>query len=128
MFQAPGALPKPSHAPKLMLDKQGRLVDEHGRAISSTGDSVATLKANQKARKNPLLEQVSSCVPHAHPHSLTHHLLHPLSVSASLNCLVEQAVQHTEQHFQWLTSGEYEFCKKNGGRLIPCGGACCIPS
>mmetsp|Transcript_9767 Transcript_9767/g.16202 ORF Transcript_9767/g.16202 Transcript_9767/m.16202 type:complete len:601 (+) Transcript_9767:109-1911(+) len=45
--------PKP---PTVTLDSQGRLLDERGKVIQSTAKPQATIKVNQSARSNPLLE------------------------------------------------------------------------
>ena len=53
-------------APKVAtvtLDAQGRLLDERGKVIQTTAKPVSSIRANQTARSNPLLEVRSSRSP-----------------------------------------------------------------
>eukprot|EP00965_Chrysotila_dentata_P206606 6183632-Pleurochrysis_carterae.AAC.1 len=46
----------PAKPPTVRLDNQGRLIDERGKVIQSTAKPEPTVKINQTARSNPLLE------------------------------------------------------------------------
>ena len=52
--------PKP---PTVTLDTQGRLVDERGKLIKTSQRSMASVKANQTARVNPLLKAMQEGPP-----------------------------------------------------------------
>ena len=52
-------LPEPKQPTMVTIDAQGRLLDANGKVLQSTARPVATVKANQSARSNPLLEEAA---------------------------------------------------------------------
>ncbi|KAL1508722.1 hypothetical protein AB1Y20_004817 [Prymnesium parvum] len=55
----PLGLPPTPKVATVTLDAQGRLLDERGKVIQTTAKPVTTIRANQTARTNPLLEEAA---------------------------------------------------------------------